>query len=97
MHRVTDRVKRFYAKTKKPARLNMSLEPVSGLRTVHLARIADHQSACSQGQSGCYRHLERSEGSLNQRSAAAMRRTRNASGESRTRRVHFFFLLKTDD
>jgi hypothetical protein len=39
MRRVTDRVKRFYAKTKKPARLNMSLEPVSGLRTVHLARI----------------------------------------------------------
>src|ERR1700720_613613 len=36
MHRVTDRVKRFYAKTKKPARLNTTLEPVSGLCTVHL-------------------------------------------------------------
>jgi hypothetical protein len=34
MHRVTDRVKRFYAKTKKLARLNASLQTVSELRTV---------------------------------------------------------------
>jgi len=32
MHRVTDRVKGFYAKTKKPARLNLLRKPVSGLR-----------------------------------------------------------------
>jgi hypothetical protein len=36
MHRVTDRVKGFYAKTKKPARLNLSREPISELRTVYL-------------------------------------------------------------
>ena len=36
MHRATDRVKRFYAKINKPARLNMSLEPVPQLRTVRL-------------------------------------------------------------
>jgi len=36
MHRTTDRVKGFYAKTEKPARLNMSLERVPLLRTLRL-------------------------------------------------------------
>ena len=41
MHRVTDRVKGFYAKTKEPARLNMprspfwTFAPPSGVRAVN--------------------------------------------------------------
>jgi hypothetical protein len=50
MHRATERVKGFYAKTKKPACLNMSLGPVSKLRTVQvhiLSRTVDLRSAKS--------------------------------------------------
>ena len=36
MHRTNDRVKGFYAKTEKPACLNMSLESVPLLRTLRL-------------------------------------------------------------
>ncbi len=55
MHRTTDRVKRFYAKTNKPARLNMSLEPVPQLGTVRL------KSALCTGlaqDSGCPRGIQ---------------------------------------